>query len=102
MGALSFPNPEYVSRKNLGLYLDNTPKQLSCMQRVGPHICIPRGAVDHLKRSAANMIRFHDDRVCLPTIAMASSVTLRTLSGAGGESIGTSAPGTGGYSHRWR
>lgn len=63
---LSFPNPEWQKKKALGFYADHLEPRLSCIDEIGSEVYMPRGAIDALKRRAAEAgykIVFRDYRV---------------------------------------
>lgn len=64
---LSFPNPEFVSRKRLGRWLGATPERIECLVDVPDGmIHLPRGAVRKLRERLAEAglgVRFEDRRV---------------------------------------
>lgn len=78
---LSFPNPEFVSRKRLGRWLGATPERIECLvEAPDGMIHIPRGAVRKLRErldEADLGVRFEDRRVAGAVIPGLPSVDLR-------------------------
>ena len=77
---LSFPNPEYVSRRRMGRYLGSTPERIECIEEVGGFFSMPRGAVGVLRQRADEAhvdLEFDDRRVLLPEMQDAHDVVLR-------------------------
>jgi superfamily II DNA or RNA helicase len=78
---LSFPNPEYVSRRRMHRQVDGVPQRIHCLnEHRDGSVEIPRGAVDLLRKRLAETgaaLDFEDRRVLHPRVDFASTVDLR-------------------------
>jgi len=78
---LSFPNPEYVSRRRMGRYLGATPETIDCLlEQADGTVELPRGAAGLLRRrlsEAGNRVEFVDHRVSLGSLGLSTDVELR-------------------------
>ncbi len=78
---LSFPNPEYVSRRRMGRYVGATPERIECLaEHADGWVELPRGAVGLLRRRAAKAgveVRFEDHRRVLDPVDLRAEIELR-------------------------
>jgi superfamily II DNA or RNA helicase len=78
---LSFPNPEFVSRKRLGRWLGATPERIECLvEKPDGTILLPRGAVQKLRERLADAglaVRFEDNRVVGAALPKLPAIDLR-------------------------
>lgn len=78
---LSFPNPEYVSRKRMGRYLGATPERVECLTEAPDGwVHVPRGAVRRLRErlaQAGHALQIQDHRVAGDPLVQLPRVDLR-------------------------
>ena len=77
---LSFPNPEYVSRLQLGRYLGAVPEKICCVLQHRGLIELPRGAAGLLRRrikASGGTVSFEDRRTTLAAVGFTTDVELR-------------------------
>lgn len=78
---LSFPNPEYISRRRMGRQVRGVPERIECLvERRDGWVEIPRGAVGLLRRRMAEVgaaVEFQDRRVLHQAAGLHATVELR-------------------------
>jgi superfamily II DNA or RNA helicase len=79
--SLSFPNPEYISRRRMGRQVAGVPERIECLvERRDGWVEIPRGAVGLLRMQLAEAgaaVDFQDQRVLHPAAGLKATVELR-------------------------
>ena len=95
---LSFPNPEFISRRRMGRQVAGVPERIDCLvEHRDGWIDIPRGAVDLLRKRLTEVgvaVDFQDQRTLHPAAGFPVTVELRPYQAEAVEKMRRGVQGT--------